>query len=174
MPFTPKTKLSCCDRSNRVPYVTKTKQDNDVINCTSATYSKNDTEPSWPIRLGANCDENQIGKLRDRLYRCGLCQKWNWASMIDQTKSDLWWKLDWSYGFGICLNWNSTVETYTGCGLGRKQDKTTMWSIVPVRSTLNTCIYLFTYLFLPQKLSFFLWHIKPPLAYSLVHSYYSS
>ena len=31
------------------------------------------------------------------------------------------------------------------------------------------CIYLFTYLFLTKKLSFFSWCIKSPFAYSLVH-----
>ena len=36
----------------------ETKQDNDMIDCTGAVYVKNDTELSWPIKLGAICAKN--------------------------------------------------------------------------------------------------------------------
>ena len=38
----------------------KIRQVNDVIDCTSAIYIENEIELSWPIGLGAICDENQI------------------------------------------------------------------------------------------------------------------
>ena len=41
----------------------ETKQDNDVINHTSTVYDENEIGLSWPIGLGVNCDENQIGQL---------------------------------------------------------------------------------------------------------------
>ena len=36
----------------------KTRHDNDVINHKSVVYTKNDTELSWPIESGVDCDEN--------------------------------------------------------------------------------------------------------------------
>ena len=36
---------------HRVWFVTKTRQDNDVIEGTSAVYAENDNELSWPIGL---------------------------------------------------------------------------------------------------------------------------
>ena len=36
----------------------KTRQDNNVIDCTSVVYIKNKIELSWSIRLGAIFDEN--------------------------------------------------------------------------------------------------------------------
>lgn len=61
---------------------------------TGAVYVESNTELSWPIGLGANCDENQIEKLRDLFYKYGLRQKWNWANVINQTGFDLWRKLN--------------------------------------------------------------------------------
>ena len=54
----PKIKLSCHEWSERVSYVTKIRQDNDVIDRTSVVYAKSDIELSWLIRLGAIYDEN--------------------------------------------------------------------------------------------------------------------
>ena len=45
----------------------KTRQDNDVNDCTGAVYTENKTELSWLIRLGAICDENQTKQRRDWL-----------------------------------------------------------------------------------------------------------
>lgn len=56
-----KRKPSCCNRNDRVSFVTKTIQDNDVIDYVEAIYAKNNIELSWLIGLGADCDENQIG-----------------------------------------------------------------------------------------------------------------
>ena len=52
--------LSYRDRLDRVSSVKKTKQDNDMTDYTSVVYIENDTEMSWPIGSGADCDENQI------------------------------------------------------------------------------------------------------------------
>ena len=49
--FTPKMKLSCCDRSNQVWYVKKTRK--------GATNVENAIELSIPIGSGANCDEKK-------------------------------------------------------------------------------------------------------------------
>ena len=38
--------------------MTKTRQDNNMTNSTGVVYAENDTELSWPIWSGANCDEN--------------------------------------------------------------------------------------------------------------------
>ena len=45
--------------------MTKIKHDNDMINHTGATYVEYDTKLLWPIRLGVDYDENQIGQWRD-------------------------------------------------------------------------------------------------------------
>ena len=47
----------------------KTKQDNDVTDCTDVTYLKNEIELSWLIGPSDACDENEIGWL-DQLYKC--------------------------------------------------------------------------------------------------------
>ena len=40
----------------------KTKWNNDMIKCTGEVYTENDIELSWPMGLGVDCDENQIGQ----------------------------------------------------------------------------------------------------------------
>ena len=47
-----------------------------MIDRIGVVYAEIDIEVSWPIRLGVDCDEDQIEQLRDLLYRCGLHQKW--------------------------------------------------------------------------------------------------
>ena len=42
----------------------KTRKYNNMIDCTGAVYDENETELSWPIKSGDDCDENQIGQLR--------------------------------------------------------------------------------------------------------------
>ena len=42
--------------------MTKTRQDKDMIDCTSTIYVKSDTELSWSIGSIVDYDENQIGK----------------------------------------------------------------------------------------------------------------
>ena len=56
-----KTKLNNHDRSNRVPTVMKTKEDNNVIDHIGLVYIGNDTELSGPIKPSAICDKNNTG-----------------------------------------------------------------------------------------------------------------
>ena len=70
-------KLSCREWSDQVWFVTKTRKDNDVIDCPRVVYTKNETKLSRPIRPSADYDENQIGQQRDWSYRCGLHRKQN-------------------------------------------------------------------------------------------------
>ena len=49
MRSTPKMKLSCCDISNHVPSVTKTRQDNDVTDLISLVYAEIENELSRPV-----------------------------------------------------------------------------------------------------------------------------
>ena len=67
-----KTILNYHDWMNQVLSMTKIRHENDMIDHTGAIYAKNNTKLSWPIRSGANCDENQIRQLHDQSYRCGL------------------------------------------------------------------------------------------------------
>lgn len=89
-----KMKLNYCDWSHRVWSVTKTKQDYDVINPTSAVYVKNEIKLLWLIKPCAVCEENKIGQRHDLLYRCGLPRKRNWTVVIDRTWCVMWQKLD--------------------------------------------------------------------------------
>ena len=57
--------LNYRDWSNRVQYVTITRKDNDVSDHIDAVYAENDTELSWPIGLGVDYDEIQIGQQCD-------------------------------------------------------------------------------------------------------------
>ena len=62
----PKTILNYHDWLNWVSTVTKTRQDNNVIDHTDVVYIENETELSWLIGLGTIYDENQIAQWRDR------------------------------------------------------------------------------------------------------------
>ena len=42
-------KLSCCVRSDRVWYMTKTIKENDVTKRISLLYAKTETKLSWPV-----------------------------------------------------------------------------------------------------------------------------
>ena len=57
--------------------MTKTRQDNNIINRISLVYSDIEIELSGPIWLGAVCDEYQAGQRFDRSYKYGLHRKWN-------------------------------------------------------------------------------------------------
>lgn len=63
--------------------VMKSRQDNDMIDCTGVVYDNNDIKLSWPIGSYVNSDENKIGQLHDWSYRCSLHWKWNWTVMTD-------------------------------------------------------------------------------------------
>ena len=56
-----KMKLSCSDRLDRVWFVTKTRQNNDVIDCIGVVYAETKTKLLGPIKPGAVCYDNQIG-----------------------------------------------------------------------------------------------------------------
>ena len=53
-------------------FMTKMRQDNDVISHTGPLYPKNKTELSWPIRQDTVYDEDQTGQQRDWWYKCGV------------------------------------------------------------------------------------------------------
>lgn len=55
-------KLNCFDRSNGVRSKTKTRLDNDVINCVSVVYAKIETELLGPIGQDVIYHEKQIGQ----------------------------------------------------------------------------------------------------------------
>ena len=54
----PKMKLSCCDQSNYMCAVTKTRQDNNVTDRIGLVYVGNDTKLSRPSWLSVICDKN--------------------------------------------------------------------------------------------------------------------
>ena len=56
----PKMTLNCHDQLNRVQFVTKTSQDNNMIDHWGLVYVENETELSWHIELGTVYDESQI------------------------------------------------------------------------------------------------------------------
>ena len=61
MQFMLKMKLTYHFRLERVLFVMKTRQDNNVTNRTTTIYVKNDIELLWLIESGAICNKNQIG-----------------------------------------------------------------------------------------------------------------
>ena len=65
----PKMKLSYHELSDQVWFVTKTRQNKDVIDHTSTVYVENETELSWSIRPGAIYYENEIEQWRDWSYK---------------------------------------------------------------------------------------------------------
>lgn len=58
VPSMPKIILNFHDRLDRVSTLTKTRQDNYVIDCKDAIYAKNEIELLWLIELRTICDEN--------------------------------------------------------------------------------------------------------------------
>ena len=66
MRSTPKMKLSCHDRLDRVWSMTKTRQDNDMTDHIVLFYTKYKTELLGPIYPGVVFDEIQIEQRRDR------------------------------------------------------------------------------------------------------------
>lgn len=106
---TPKTKLSYGNRLDRVWFMTKTRQDNDLIDHIGLVYVKNDIELSRLIWLTVIYDKNETGQWLDQLYRCRLHKNQNWI-----------------------------VRTYrTRCGMLPKPNKTMTWSTIQVRFTLK-------------------------------------
>ena len=69
--------IELSNQSNRLWYVTKTKNDDNMIDWTGALNIENESELSWSIGLGAVCYENQTGQQHDRSYESFLRRKWN-------------------------------------------------------------------------------------------------
>ena len=67
-------------------FVMKTRQNNDVTNCTGTVYAENEIELSRSIKKGVDNDKIQLGQWRDWLYNCGLRKK---------TKLNCHDRLDW-------------------------------------------------------------------------------
>lgn len=84
-------KLSCHDRLDRVWFVMKTRQNNDMTDHIALVYVEIKTKLSRPIWSHEVCDENKTGQWHDRLYRCVLCQKWYWTIVTYWTGCSLWW-----------------------------------------------------------------------------------
>ena len=53
----PKMKLSYINWSDRVPTMTKIRQDNHMTDCINPIYIENEIELSWSIGLSLVCDE---------------------------------------------------------------------------------------------------------------------
>ena len=62
-------KLNWRDLFDRVQFVMKTKQDNDVTDCTNAIYVENEIELWWSIRSSMICEKNLIEQWCDQSYR---------------------------------------------------------------------------------------------------------
>ena len=72
--------------------MTKTKKDNDMNNCIGAIYTETKTKLSGPIERGVVCYQNQTCQRHDQPYMFDFHWKWNWAFVIDQIDSGMWWK----------------------------------------------------------------------------------
>lgn len=64
-----KTKLNYYDRWGKVRSMTKTTQDNDLINRIGVFFAENKTELIWLIRQGAIYDENDTRQQHDQSYK---------------------------------------------------------------------------------------------------------
>ena len=106
--------MNCWDLFDRVWFVMKIRQYNDVTDHTSVVYAENDTELLWSIGQGAVCDKNHRGQWRDRYYKCCLRWKRYWTIMTD----------------------------WIGCRLWPKPDKKTMCLCRHSILFLDTCMYL--------------------------------
>ena len=102
-----KSKLNYHYQSIRMRSITKTKQDNYMIDYTSVISVEYNTEVSRKIGLCAVYDEDEIGQWRDRLYRCDLCRIRYLSIKTYQIMCGLWkdeivkW-CDRSYRFTLC------------------------------------------------------------------------
>ena len=75
--------------------MTKTKQDNDVIDLIGLVYTKKNIELSRPIWLAVVYEENQTIQWCDQLYMCHLHRNRNWTigtyepgAYVTKTKKD--------------------------------------------------------------------------------------
>ena len=86
--FTLKTILNCSDWLDQVQSVTKTRQDNDVIDHIGMTNAEIKIELSRLIKLGAIFNRNKTWLRYDQSYKYGKHRKQNWVVMTDLDMSD--------------------------------------------------------------------------------------
>ena len=86
--FTLKTILNCSDWLDQVQSVTKTRQDNDVIDHIGITNAEIEIELSRLTKLGAVCNRNKTWLRYDQSYKYGRHRKQNWVVMTDLDMSD--------------------------------------------------------------------------------------
>lgn len=60
-----KTILKYHDWSDQVQFMTKTKEDNDMIDHIGVVYVENDDKLPWSIWSSVDCNQNQIRQLCD-------------------------------------------------------------------------------------------------------------
>ena len=83
-----KTILNCSDWLDQVQSVTKTRQDNDVIDHIGMTNAEIKIELSRLIKLGAIFNRNKTWLRYDQSYKYGRHRKQNWVVMTDLDMSD--------------------------------------------------------------------------------------
>ena len=83
-----KTILNCSDWLDQVQSVTKTRQDNDVIDHIGMTNAEIEIELSRLIKLGAVFNRNKTWLRYDQSYKYGKHRKQNWVVMTDLDMSD--------------------------------------------------------------------------------------
>ena len=57
---------------DRVWFMMKTRQENNVLDCISLAYAKTETKLPKPINSTTVCDENQTRQWCDQSYKCNL------------------------------------------------------------------------------------------------------
>lgn len=91
---TSKSELHYHDRLDKMWFILKSRQDNDVIDRIGITFVKCTTELSRPIRQDTIHLEKKTRQWRDRLYRCAL-RKMRYSTVkTDWIVYGLWWRWD--------------------------------------------------------------------------------
>lgn len=82
--------------------LTKTRQDNNMINRISVVYAENNIELSWPIGLGVDYDENHINNYvfdcTDAIYAENKTElSWLIGLSVFYDENQIRQRRDWSY-----------------------------------------------------------------------------
>ena len=117
-----------------------------MTNHISSLYIENKIELPWPIRQGMVYDEVQIVQRHDWPYRCNQCQNWNWTIMTDPIGYGLWWRLNRTMMWLIVQVW-STLKSE----LNYKDQLDRMWSITK-KKTNRITMWLIVQLWSPQNM----------------------
>lgn len=91
MRSTSKSKLNCFNWLGKMWSMTKSNQNNDMIDHTGVIYAKYDIELLRLIEQFAVYDEDVIRQRLDRSYMSTLRKKWNWIVVTDSKGYGLWW-----------------------------------------------------------------------------------